>query len=243
MKKILITTVLLTLPLAGFGASPNANSQTMSPPGDAAKTYPDSTPHAPIEPLGGNSTTKTNRDAAEMTGATGVMGTNRATSTSGNNGNMATVPSATLQDPEIAQILMAINKGEIDGAQIADSKLQNQNVKTYAKKMISEHKKNSRTTEDLVDKANFDSKEGETAKALKNEMKSSNDSLKSTDKAGMDKAYLAQQVMMHEKALKTIEDSLLPNVQDANLRAHLEATRTHVKGHLDEARSLQTSVR
>ena len=43
-------------------------------------------------------------------------------------------------------------------------------------------------------------------------------------KSGFDKAFIIQQIAIHEKALKTIKGTLIPSAKDAEFKAHLEKT-------------------
>ena len=80
------------------------------------------------------------------------------------------------------------------------------------------------------------------SKSLKADGKQSHDNLKNLSGSEFDKAYIDQQVILHEKALATLNETLLPNVTDETLKSHLEKTRTAVTEHLNDARSIQTKI-
>ena len=67
--------------------------------------------------------------------------------------------------------------------------------------------------------------------------------MKKADKNALAKAYVDQQVMMHEKALDTLDKVLIPQAQNAALKAHLAKTRDAVAGHLTHAKDLQTRIK
>ncbi len=54
-----------------------------------------------------------------------------------------------------------------------------------------------------------------------------------------DQTYVAAQIAGHQKVLDTINDQLLPNVKNANLKAYLEQIKPTVEAHLAQAKQLQ----
>ncbi|HEX2672308.1 MAG TPA: DUF4142 domain-containing protein, partial [Polyangiaceae bacterium] len=54
-----------------------------------------------------------------------------------------------------------------------------------------------------------------------------------------DKTYIAAQIAGHQKVLDTINDKLLPNVKDEQLKAYLEEIKPTVEQHLARAKQLQ----
>ena len=56
--------------------------------------------------------------------------------------------------------------------------------------------------------------------------------------AAFDRAYIAQQVTLHQWLLQSMDSSLLPSVRDAQLKDLLTGMRPKVQGHLDAARQL-----
>ena len=62
------------------------------------------------------------------------------------------------------------------------------------------------------------------------------------DASDFDEEYIEAQVDMHEKALKKLDERLLPNVQNAELGGLLQTMRTQVAEHLEKARALDKSL-
>jgi putative membrane protein len=60
--------------------------------------------------------------------------------------------------------------------------------------------------------------------------------------AAFDRAYMDREVEYHQTVLDAIDQTLLPNVQNAELRALLEQTRPAVASHLEMAKSIQTKL-
>jgi putative membrane protein len=60
--------------------------------------------------------------------------------------------------------------------------------------------------------------------------------------AAFDSAYIASEVTYHQELLDGINNALIPNAQNAELKALLEQTRPAVEAHLKHAQELQTSL-
>lgn len=147
-----------------------------------------------------------------------------------------------LSDREIAKVLLTINDGEIDAAQMASRKSSNDKVKDFAKMMIAEHKKNISETKSLAKKNKIDTKDSDLSKTLKEDAKTANKDLKKKDKADFDKEYISQQIAMHEKALDTLKNTLIPNAKNPEFKEHLEKTQMAVTEHLDHAKKLRSEI-
>jgi putative membrane protein len=144
-----------------------------------------------------------------------------------------------LSDGQVAKVLLTINDGEIDAAKLALKKSKNDDIKSFATAMESQHKENSAQSKQLIKKDKLEVRESGLSKALKSEAEAENKKIKQA--AGeFDKLYVAEQIKMHEKALKTIDDDLLPNAKNPDLHSHLQTTRSAVAEHLEHAKALQS---
>lgn len=175
-----------------------------------------------------------------MTGAAGTTGAGSTTTTTTT--TTANPPAAVLTDGEIAKILLTVNDGEIDMAKTAKRKAKNDEVKHFADMMVDAHKENMKDTKKIAKAEKLDTKKSDTSKSVEEEAKSAQKDLKKAAKNDYDKNYIHTQVMMHEKALALITDTLIPNAKSAMLKDHLQRTRTAVEGHLSEARELDTKI-
>lgn len=148
-----------------------------------------------------------------------------------------------LKDTQIAKIAIVLNDGEVDAAKIARNKVTHPEVKSFATIILDDHKKNIKETKDLAKREKFTPEGSDLSKSLTEEIKQSNKNLKKTNKASLDRAYIDQQVMMHEKALQTFDTILIPQAQNAALKEHLQKTREAVSGHLAQVKQLQTQLK
>lgn len=143
-------------------------------------------------------------------------------------------------DGEIAKVLTTLNEGEIEAANIELKHGQSHDAKDFAKMMIDEHAKNMATTKTVAKKNSLGAKESELSRSLSKEAKNANQNLKASNEAVIDKAYVKEQIKMHQDALNMIDKKLVPNVKNPELKEHLLSTRTAVAAHLDHAKELQS---
>lgn len=60
--------------------------------------------------------------------------------------------------------------------------------------------------------------------------------------AAFDRAYIDHEVAYHQQVLDAINNTLIPNAQNAELKALLQQTAPAVEAHLQHAKELQTSL-
>lgn len=147
----------------------------------------------------------------------------------------------TIDDAQIAKIVLTINEGEIEAGKLAMKEAKNKDVKDFASSMVKQHEKNMKDTTAWAKKADVSPADSADSEALKKEANEANADLKKA-KANLDKTYVSQQVMMHEKALNKLDKDLIPGATNAALKSHLQNTRAAVAEHLEHAKSLQAKM-
>jgi putative membrane protein len=147
----------------------------------------------------------------------------------------ATPVPETLTDEQIAAITDAANTAEIAQAKLAESKSKSTDVKRFAAMMIHHHgdakKKQAQLKLQMADSSD--------STALKSDAASTLDALKKDSGKAFDKAYIDAQVDGHQKVLDAINQKLLPNVKNADLKAYLDEIKPRVEEHLKQAKELQ----
>jgi len=142
-----------------------------------------------------------------------------------------------LNDAQIAAITDAANSSEIEQAKVAQTKSKDAAVKSFAAMMITHHGDAKKKQAKLKLKT----EESGISTAMAADAGATLNALKADSGKDFDKAYITAQVAGHQKVLDTINDKLLPNVKDANLKAYLEEIKPKVEQHLKQARQLQES--
>ncbi|WP_413288470.1 DUF4142 domain-containing protein [Bdellovibrio sp. HCB337] len=149
----------------------------------------------------------------------------------------------TLTDAHIVEIMKVANEGEADLGKAAKSRAENKDVKDFAKMMVDQHKKSEKEVKNVAKKANVKAADNATADSLKKDIDTQEDTLKKLKGAEFDKAYIQQQISMHEQLLKDLNDKYIPAAQSAELKAYLETTKTHVQEHLSKAQQIQSTLK
>jgi len=148
-----------------------------------------------------------------------------------------------LTDAEIAAIVKAANTGELEQAKIAKTKAKNKAVKEFAAMMVKDHTDMIKSGDAVCKKAGIEAKDNEISAHMTDEAKTTLEALKSAAKgADFDKAYMDAQVNAHTQVLESIDKKLMPNVQNADLKAELERARPKVEAHLGHAKEIQASL-
>jgi putative membrane protein len=142
-----------------------------------------------------------------------------------------------LSDEQIVAITDAANTTEIAQAKLAQSKSKDAGVKQFAAMMINHHGE----AKQKQAKLKITPAESGVLTALQVDADSKMNALKAGSGKDFDQAYITAQVDGHQKVLDTINDKLLPNAKNADLKAYLEDIKPRVEEHLKRAKVLQQS--
>lgn len=147
-----------------------------------------------------------------------------------------------LNDAQIAAITVAANQVDIDAGKLAESKASSNEVKDFAKRMVTDHTGVNKSAQDLVKKLKMKPEENSDSKGLKSGGDENLKRLKGLKGADFDRAYIDQEVTFHQTVLDTIDKSLIPNAKNEELKALLTKVRPNIADHLDHAKQLQASL-
>ncbi len=150
--------------------------------------------------------------------------------------------SATPTDPQIAAIVVAANQVDIDAGNLAESKSESSPVKDFAQRMITDHTGVLKAAVDLVTKLKVTPQSNSTSESLTKGGEENVAALKKLSGASFDKAYIDHEVIYHEAVLSAVDKTLIPNAQNAELKALLVKVRPAFVAHLDHAKKLQATL-
>jgi putative membrane protein len=150
--------------------------------------------------------------------------------------------STKLTDPEIANVAVVANQNDIDFANIAINKSSNADVKQFAQTMAADHKAVIDQAVALVTRLNVTPKDNATSQALKSNAESAIKKLNSVTGAAFDKLYMDNEVAYHENVIKEVESVLIPQAQNAELKALLESVLPTLRTHLQHAQMVQGNL-
>ena len=147
-----------------------------------------------------------------------------------------------LNDAQIAAITDAANKGEIEQAKLALHKAKDPQVKQFAQMMIDHHGAEQKKEQQLCSTLNVQPETTQTSTQLQTDSQNAISSLSSQTGADFDKAYIDLQVKEHKEVLDSIDNKLIPNAKNAQLKSALEAFRPKIQEHLQKAQEIQQKL-
>lgn len=145
-------------------------------------------------------------------------------------------------DPQIAAIVVAANQVDIDAGNLAKSKSESTPVRDFAQRMITDHTGVLKAAVDLVTKLKVTPQSNPTSESLTKGGQDNVAALKKLSGASFDKAYIDHEVTYHEAVLSAVDKTLIPNAQNAELKALLVKVRPAFVAHLEHAKNLQATL-
>jgi putative membrane protein len=154
----------------------------------------------------------------------------------------ATQATPTLTDADIAAIVVAANTIDIKNAELAKATSKNAAVKKFAAMMITDHTSVNKKATDLVTKLNVTPAENDISRQLVANADAMRDSLGAKKGAAFNKAYIDNEVAYHQAVIDMLDKTLVPDAQNAELKALLESVRPAFMAHLESAKQIQASL-
>ncbi|HSU58030.1 MAG TPA: DUF4142 domain-containing protein [Bryobacteraceae bacterium] len=148
----------------------------------------------------------------------------------------------TLTDPQIVGIVVAANQIDIDNAKLALNKSKNKQIRAFAQQMVTDHTAVLKSVSDLGAKLNVTPEESETGKSLKAQAEETANKLKELKGKAFDKAYIDNEVAFHQVVIDTLNKTLIPDAQNAELKSALQGAVPLFEGHLEHAKNVQTAL-
>lgn len=145
----------------------------------------------------------------------------------------------TVTDAQIASIVVTANQVDIDAGKLAESKASKEDVKEFAKRMVTDHTGVNKQATDLVTMLKVMPQDNPTSQSLKSGGEQNVATLKDLSGAAFDRAYIDHEVTYHQQVLDALDKTLIPNAQNAELKALLVKVRPAFAAHLEHAKRLQ----
>jgi putative membrane protein len=147
-----------------------------------------------------------------------------------------------LSDEQIAAITDAANDAEIEQAKLAQKSARNPRVKKFAAMMIKDHTQAKQKQKKLFNELSMAPSESPMSAQLKSDSQQKLEDLKAVKGADFDRAYMDAQVDAHQKVLDALDNQLIPETDNQELKALLNEIRPKVAAHLAEARDIQQAL-
>src|SRR3954471_4708193 len=148
-----------------------------------------------------------------------------------------------VSDAQIAAIVVAANQVDIDAGKFAANKTSSAEVKSFAQMMVTDHTSVNKSATELVTKLKVSPEENDTSRALKDGGAKNIAELRKLKGKAFDKAYVDHEVAYHEQVIQALDTVLVPNAQNAELKALLVKVRPAFIAHLEHAKHLQSTLK
>jgi putative membrane protein len=145
-------------------------------------------------------------------------------------------------DPQIAAIVVTANQVDIDAGKLAKSTSKNADVQLFADQMIADHTAVNKSATDLVTKLKVTPEENDTSKSLKKGGDDNLKNLKTLKGADFDRAYIDHEVTYHQDVIKALDNTLIPNAKNQELKDLMVNVRPAFEAHLAHAKKLQAKL-
>lgn len=145
-------------------------------------------------------------------------------------------------DAQIAMIAVVADQVDVDAGQLAVEKAQSPSVKEFAQLMIRDHTAVNEQATELAKKLGVTPEESDLSKSLKAGGEKELAKLKALSGADFDKAYVDNEVAYHEAVIGVLDNTLIPNTKNAELKSLLESARPIFVAHLEHAKMVQESL-
>lgn len=144
-----------------------------------------------------------------------------------------------LSDPEVASVAVTANQIDIDAAKLAKEKSKDAEVIKFADMMIKDHQSVIDKAVALTKKLKITPKDNTTSRKLLADAEKTKTMLRAKSGAAFDKAYIDNEVTYHKAVISTVNDVLIPDTENAELKKLLQDVAPILKAHLEHAQMVQ----
>ena len=154
----------------------------------------------------------------------------------------ATAAAPAINDAQIAHI--AVTADAIDSAAgvLAKAKGASKAVKDFGQMMATDHGAVNKQAVALATKLNVTPEDNDVSRQLKTGADANTAKLNDLSGAAFDKAYIDNEVTYHQAVADALDKTLIPNAQNAELKALLVKVRPAFGAHLERAKAIQASL-
>jgi putative membrane protein len=154
----------------------------------------------------------------------------------------ASVSAQGVTDAQIASIVLTANQVDIDAGKLATSRSTSDEVKAFARLMVTDHTGVNRAATDLAGQLDVTPQDNPTSQSLQADGDKNLAHLKTLTGAAFDKAYIDREVAYHQQVIDALDKTLIPGATNEELKALLVKVRPAFVAHLEHAKRLQASA-
>jgi putative membrane protein len=146
-------------------------------------------------------------------------------------------------DAQIAGIVVTANTVDIDAGKLAAKMSRNNEVKAFAKQMVTDHTGVNKQATALVKKLHVTPEDSDLGAGLKKGGDANIVKLKGLKGKDFDKAYIDNEVTYHQAVIDAMDQTLIPSAKNAELKDTLVKTRPAFVAHLEHAKQIQAKLK
>ena len=148
-----------------------------------------------------------------------------------------------LSDAEVAHTAVTANQIDINYAKLAKEHSKNTAVLKFANTMASDHQAVIDQATALVKKLGVTPEDNALSKQLMADAAKTRKKLRETTGAAFNKTYIDNEVAYHKAVISTVEERLIPDAKNAELKELLQSILPTLKAHLEHAEMLQKQLK
>lgn len=148
----------------------------------------------------------------------------------------------TLNDAQIASIVVTANQIDVNYGKIAIEKSKNAEVTNFANTMIKDHETIIKSATDLAGQLGVTPEDNPITQSLLQGEKDVNAKLSSLTGDDFDKAYIDNEVTYHDAVITTVKNVIIPQTQNDQLKQALVDVMPLLEHHLMMAKEAQSKI-
>lgn len=156
-------------------------------------------------------------------------------------GSLATTRIAALDDATIVAIFDAANTADIETGQLAAQRGHSKDVREFGAMLVRDHKAVRKMGRDLAEKLGVTPTPPADDASAKTHARAMQ-TLRSKRGAEFDRAFLRHEVAFHKSVIDAIRTTLLPAIENAELKALVVKVVPAFEAHMIAAQNLETRV-
>jgi putative membrane protein len=172
------------------------------------------------------------RDTASIPADTMSMAAPAADSTAGQQ----------LNDARITDIAETANSIDSAGGALALQKASSKAVKDFAQTMIHDHSAVNQKAEQLAAQLGVSPEANDLSDQLDEQAQQVTSDLNGLSGAAFDQAYMDHEIAFHQAVLASLDNTLIPGAQNAELKQLLTSIRPTIEGHLKRAQAVRQGL-
>ncbi len=154
----------------------------------------------------------------------------------------ADLTAQTLDDASIAHIAVTANQLDITGAKQALAKTSNPEIRSFAETMVRDHEGVIAQAAALAGRLGVTPTDNDVSRGLASQAQSVRERLAGLTGAAFDRAYMENEVAYHEAVISAVEETLVPNTSNAELKTLLQNVVPALRAHLEHARRVHAEL-